>query len=108
MSPPPLDERLTCPSLRWRAGSTATLLFTGTLAKIFLNIGARADIHGLDGFVKLLDERRDIEGRERGLLTGTKPSFTCIHGPVLTPGMYQYQTICPCMYSKTMTPRIRD
>ena len=65
-----IEDKLTCPSLRWRYGSTATLLFTGTLAKIFLNVGARADVHGLDGFVKLLDERRDIEGRERGLLTG--------------------------------------
>jgi hypothetical protein len=65
-----VEDKLTCPSLRWRAGSTATLLFTGTLTKIFLNVGARADVHGLDGFVKLLDARSDIPDRERGLLTG--------------------------------------
>jgi monolysocardiolipin acyltransferase len=65
-----VEDALTCPSLRWRAGSSAALLFTGTLAKIFLNVGARADVHGLDKFVKLLDERSNIEGREKGLLTG--------------------------------------
>ena len=67
-----VEDKLTCPSLRWRAGSTATLLFTGTLAKLFLNLGAKADVYGLDGFVKLLDERTDVQGRKRGLLTGKK------------------------------------
>ena len=28
------------------------------------------DVHGLDGFLKLLDRRKDIDSRERGLITG--------------------------------------
>ena len=28
------------------------------------------EIHGLDGFLKLLDERKDVEKRTRGLITG--------------------------------------
>ena len=27
------------------------------------------EIHGLDGFLKLLDERKDVEKRKRGLIT---------------------------------------
>jgi len=29
------------------------------------------EVHGLDNFLELLDKRKDIEGRERGLLTST-------------------------------------
>ncbi len=29
------------------------------------------EVHGLDNFLDLLDKRKDIEGRERGLLTST-------------------------------------
>jgi hypothetical protein len=67
-----VEDKLTCPSLRWRYGSTAALLFTGTLAKLFLKVGtSKTEVYGLDGFLKLLDERMDIEARQRGLLTGT-------------------------------------
>ena len=38
------------------------------------------DIHGLDRFLELLDRRKDIEGRERGLLTST--SGLIIQSPV--------------------------
>lgn len=31
---------------------------------------SHAEVHGLDEFTKLLDERADIDGRTRGLLTG--------------------------------------
>lgn len=29
------------------------------------------EVHGLDNFLDLLDKRKDIEDRERGLLTST-------------------------------------
>ena len=33
------------------------------------------EIHGLDGFLKLLDERKDVEKRTRGLITGKSSRF---------------------------------
>jgi len=64
-----VEGNLTSPGLRWRAASTATILFTGTLAKVFLNVACRTETHGLDRFLKVLEEREDVGGRERGLLT---------------------------------------
>jgi hypothetical protein len=57
-------------SLPWRTASTATLTTVGLLSKTFLALATSKEVYGLDAFVKLLDGRRDIEQRERGLLTG--------------------------------------
>lgn len=66
-----VEDKLTAPSARWRRASTVTLFFTGGLAKLFLKTGtAKNEVHGLEAFVKLLDERSDVAGRQRGLLTG--------------------------------------
>jgi hypothetical protein len=67
-----VEDKLTSPSLQWRAGSTATLWFTGSVVKLFYALGARVNAHGLDRFLRILDERADIEGRQRGLLTGKR------------------------------------
>lgn len=44
------------------------------------------EVIGLDGFLETLDKRKDVEGRERGLLTGegilTCPR-NCVHADCL-------------------------
>lgn len=58
------------PPLSWRIGSTATMAFIGLLCKGFLNVAtSQTTVEGLEGFVDLLDRRRDVEGRTRGLIT---------------------------------------
>jgi hypothetical protein len=66
----PAEEIAVPPSLQWRAASTLTIALTGLASKAFLTLACTKEVHGLDGFVKVLDERKDVEGRERGLLTG--------------------------------------
>lgn len=58
------------PSLPWRVGSSMVMAFTGTLSRAFLFGLNRTEVHGLDDFLEVLDGRADIEGRERGLITG--------------------------------------
>jgi monolysocardiolipin acyltransferase len=58
------------PSLSWRIASTATIAITGFLAKAFVRVACTTEVHGLDEFLKLLDERKDVDGRQRGLITG--------------------------------------
>ena len=43
---------------------------TGTLSRLFLLGANTTEIHGLDKFLGLLDQRHDVEKRERGLITG--------------------------------------
>jgi monolysocardiolipin acyltransferase len=67
----PKDESSSPPSLQWRTASTATIALIGLACKGFLKIGTKeTETHGLDNFIKLLDERQDVGKRERGLLTG--------------------------------------
>ncbi|TID15088.1 Lysophosphatidylcholine acyltransferase [Venturia nashicola] len=70
MPVPQDNETYTPPSLRWRVASRATIAAIGLACKAFLKVGTKStETHGLDNFVKLLDERQDISQRERGLLT---------------------------------------
>ncbi|KAF1961765.1 hypothetical protein CC80DRAFT_531584 [Byssothecium circinans] len=63
------EEQPAAPSGPWRAGSTFIMSAVGLLCSGFLNGLNRSDAPGLDKFLELLDERRDIEGRQRGLIT---------------------------------------
>ena len=58
------------------------------------------DVHGLDGFLKLLDRRKDLDSRERGLLTGKVLNHNIILGkPFLVKlNALQYQIISACTY----------
>lgn len=60
------------PSLPWRAASSTVMGIVGLLCKGFLGLN-QVETHGMDKFLKLLDEREDIGRRERGLLTGMRP-----------------------------------
>lgn len=43
---------------------------TGAISRTFLLVGNRLEVEGLDDFLELLDKRKDVDGRERGLITG--------------------------------------
>lgn len=43
---------------------------TGGLSRVFYYGLNRVEVVGLDRFLQTLDKRKDIEGRERGLITG--------------------------------------
>ncbi len=43
---------------------------TGVLSRAFLLGANRLEVQGLDDFLQILDRRKDIDGRERGLITG--------------------------------------
>ncbi|KAK7519776.1 uncharacterized protein IWZ02DRAFT_421998 [Phyllosticta citriasiana] len=57
------------PSLPWRCGSVATMGIVGLLCRGFLSGLSNLEVNGMDNFLRLLDERRNVEGRERGLIT---------------------------------------
>lgn len=57
------------PSLPWRTGSSLTMGVAGALSRIFVHGASSTEVHGLGWFLELLDKRRDIDRRERGLLT---------------------------------------
>ncbi|OCK75653.1 hypothetical protein K432DRAFT_308032 [Lepidopterella palustris CBS 459.81] len=63
------EEQPLSPSLPWRTSSSITMAFVGLLSRGFLYGLSRTETNGLDGFLKLLDQRKDVKGRERGLIT---------------------------------------
>ena len=68
-------------SLPWRTQSSFVMGIVGGLCRGFLYGLNDFEVFGLDGFLKTLDRRRDVEGRTRGLITGT---FTKEGPPNLT------------------------
>jgi monolysocardiolipin acyltransferase len=54
-----------------RAASTSVIATTGILSKLILSTAQAVDVTGLEGFLRVLDERRDGKKRTRGLLTGS-------------------------------------
>ena len=66
----PKEELPARPSLPWRVGSSLIIGATGLLARTFFVGLNKGQVHGLDRFLELLDERSDIHGRQRGLVTG--------------------------------------
>jgi monolysocardiolipin acyltransferase len=70
MPPEQASEQPAAPSGPWRASSTVVMGAIGLLCGGFLRVLSRREAHGMDKFLELLDERADVEGRERGLITG--------------------------------------
>lgn len=70
MSPSPPNQ----PSLPWRATSSFIMGVTGALSRSFLFGFSNTEVIGLGRFLEVLDGRKDVEARDRGLLTGTLPS----------------------------------
>ncbi|KAF1847671.1 uncharacterized protein K460DRAFT_414373 [Cucurbitaria berberidis CBS 394.84] len=63
------EEQPEAPSAPWRAASAFTMGAVGLLCKGFLTGLSRVETHGMEGFLKLLDEREKVAERERGLIT---------------------------------------
>jgi len=49
---------------------------TGSFSRGFLFGLQNIEVIGLDRFLETLDKRKDVQGRERGLITGTASSAT--------------------------------
>ena len=60
------------PSLSWRIGSSITMGVIGVLSRLFMFGANKTEVHGLESFLELLDEREDINSRKRGLITGER------------------------------------
>jgi len=69
---PPQGSAPVAPGLPWRFTSSATMGVVTTIAKGFLYGLNNMEVTGLEGFLEILDRRKDIEGRQRGLLTGKR------------------------------------
>jgi len=65
-SPPP------APSWSWRFSSSLLMGAVGTVSRGFLYGLNYMEVTGLEKFMETLDKRKDVEGRERGLITGTE------------------------------------
>lgn len=58
------------PSLPWRMTSSLIMGLTAGLSRGFLYAFNTVEVTGLERFLDLLDKRKDVEKRERGLITG--------------------------------------
>ncbi|KAJ8113778.1 hypothetical protein OPT61_g4175 [Boeremia exigua] len=68
MQPEERPEAPEAPSAPWRAASVFTMGAVGLLCKGFLGLN-KIETHGMERFLRLLDERREPKERERGLIT---------------------------------------
>lgn len=59
------------PSLPWRFTSSLIMGLTGGLSRVFYYGLNRVEVIGLEKFMHTIDRRKDVEGRTRGLITGT-------------------------------------
>ena len=85
------------PSWLWRASSIAVMGIVGTLTRAFMHGPNWQDAHGLDGFLELLEKRADIDGRQRGLITGMRQQRVVDVTIILT-RVSQYRTTSACTY----------
>ena len=63
------------PSLPWRIGSAAVIGAAGSISRAFLYGLNKTEAPGLDRFLEVIESRRDVQKRTRGLLTGKPPKF---------------------------------
>jgi monolysocardiolipin acyltransferase len=68
-------EQPAAPSGLWRNASLFVTGTVGVLCRGFLKGLNKSESPGLDKFLELLEERKDVEGRERGLITGMPPKY---------------------------------
>lgn len=97
---PDPDEQPAAPSAPWRVGSTVVMGVVGLLCGGFLGM-SKTESHGLDKFLKLLDERADVENRQRGLITGMRPALASLCTAI------DYCSVEPCLRVRTF-PRNDD
>ncbi|KAI0598614.1 hypothetical protein F4775DRAFT_555055 [Biscogniauxia sp. FL1348] len=66
---PPNKLSLQQPGLPWRVTSSLIMGLTGSLSRGFLYGLNSVEVIGLQSFLRVLDQREDIEKRQRGLIT---------------------------------------
>ncbi|KAI9815179.1 MAG: hypothetical protein M1826_002093 [Phylliscum demangeonii] len=66
-NPPP--NHPSKPSLPWRVGSLTVMSITSLISRSVLFGSCKTEVYGLEAFLRILDERKSTERRERGLLT---------------------------------------
>lgn len=95
MNPPGTGDT---PSAAWTTTSSTTMFGVGALCRAFLLGGSYPELHGLESFMKLLDSRRDVSQRTKGLLTGTVvfQSLRCLRCANTIPS--QCRIILACTY----------
>ena len=59
------------PTLPWRITSSVVMGLTAALSRGYLYTLNTVEVTGLDQFLEILDQRKDVAKRERGLITGT-------------------------------------
>ncbi len=69
----------------------------GSISRVVLFGANKTEVHGLEGFLELLDERRNIEGRQRGLVTG-KPGSPEGFGSDVDFAHLQFPIMSACTY----------
>ncbi|KAI1810920.1 acyltransferase [Poronia punctata] len=57
------------PTLPWRMTSSLIMGLTASLSRVFLYGLNTVEVKGLDRFLALLEQRKDVEKRQRGLIT---------------------------------------
>ncbi|KAK4986821.1 Lyso-phosphatidylcholine acyltransferase [Elasticomyces elasticus] len=57
------------PSWPWRASSTIVVGITGFLCRSFIYGLNRTEVQGLDNLLRVIDERNEVDRRQRGLVT---------------------------------------
>ena len=67
-----MAEPPAAPSLPWRIASSTVMGLVGASVRSFMYGLNSTEAHGLDGFIELLEKRRSIDRRERGLITGKR------------------------------------
>ena len=68
--PPSQSSPPASPSLSWRFGSSLIMGLAASASRTFLFGLNKTETIGLEGFLETLDRREDVNGRERGLITG--------------------------------------
>lgn len=58
------------PSLPWRISSSIVMGVTGAISRLVLFGANTTELHGLGDFLEMLEQRRDVKNRKRGLITG--------------------------------------
>lgn len=61
----------TQPGLPWRFSSSLLMGLTGMYSRLVVSGLNSVEVFGLERFIETLDRRKDVEKRERGLITGT-------------------------------------
>jgi monolysocardiolipin acyltransferase len=69
-----MSEPPAAPGRLWQTNSTIIMFVTGVISRSFLYGLSNTRTYGLERFLKLLDEREDVAGRKKGLITGTMDS----------------------------------